>query len=259
MLRFANWKIVAILAMTLSAVLVVAPSLLSPSNYEALAARLPYWARPRDHRARPRPAGRLQRHAGGRQALRVAHAGQESARRRRAAFCARRRWRSTGGIGRRRAACSCASRTPPTAPRSCPSCSRWRRATAKPASAARRRSKSTTPATASSASSSPTPASPTKSRRAVEQSIEVIRRRVDALGTREPNIQRQGDDRILVQVPGLQDPEQLKTILGQTAKLEFRLVAEPGQSPAEIEELEQADQQRQDAPSRSRSWCRARI
>ena len=81
-----------------------------------------------------------------------------------------------------------------------------------------------------------------KVRRAVDQSIEVIRRRIDALGTREPSIQRQGDDRIIVEVPGLQDPEQLKTILGQTAKLEFRLVAEPGQSPAETEELEQTDQ-----------------
>ena len=47
-----------------------------------------------------------------------------------------------------------------------------------------------------------------KVRRAVDQSIEVLRRRVDALGTTEPNIQRQGADRILVQVPGLQDPEQ---------------------------------------------------
>ena len=46
MLRFAKWKIVAILAMTFSAMLVVAPSLLTPSNYEALAARLPDWARP---------------------------------------------------------------------------------------------------------------------------------------------------------------------------------------------------------------------
>jgi SecD/SecF fusion protein len=64
-------------------------------------------------------------------------------------------------------------------------------------------------------------------RRAVDQAIEVLRRRVDALGTTEPNIQRQGLDRILVQVPGLQDPQRLKTILGQTAKLEFRMLAEP--------------------------------
>src|SRR5919107_476714 len=62
-------------------------------------------------------------------------------------------------------------------------------------------------------------------RRAVDQAIEVLRRRVDALGTTEPNIQRQGVDRILVQVPGLQDPQRLKDILGRTAKLEFRLLA----------------------------------
>jgi protein-export membrane protein SecD len=61
-------------------------------------------------------------------------------------------------------------------------------------------------------------------RAAVDQSIEIVRRRVDELGTTEPNIQRQGADRILVQVPGLQDPSRLKDLLGQTAKLTFRLV-----------------------------------
>ncbi len=61
-------------------------------------------------------------------------------------------------------------------------------------------------------------------RSTIEQSIEIIRRRIDALGTTEPTIQRQGVDRILVQVPGLQDPEQLKRLLGTTAKLAFRLV-----------------------------------
>ena len=59
---------------------------------------------------------------------------------------------------------------------------------------------------------------------AVEQSIEVIGRRVNELGTTEPIVQRQGDDRILVQVPGLQDPQRLKDILGQTAKLTFQMV-----------------------------------
>ena len=59
---------------------------------------------------------------------------------------------------------------------------------------------------------------------AVSQSIEVIGRRVNELGTTEPIIQRQGDDRILVQVPGLQDPQRLKEILGQTAKLTFQMV-----------------------------------
>jgi preprotein translocase subunit SecD len=61
-------------------------------------------------------------------------------------------------------------------------------------------------------------------RQAVEQSIQIIERRVNELGTVEPLIQRQGVDRVLVQVPGLQDPTRLKQLLGQTAKMEFRMV-----------------------------------
>ncbi len=60
----------------------------------------------------------------------------------------------------------------------------------------------------------------------LEQSIEVVRRRIDEMGTREPDIAREGEDRILVQVPGLQDPDRLKTILGKTAKMTFQLVDE---------------------------------
>ena len=59
---------------------------------------------------------------------------------------------------------------------------------------------------------------------AMEQAVEVIRRRIDELGTREPTIVRQGTNRIVVQVPGLQDPSALKALLGKTAKLEFKLV-----------------------------------
>jgi preprotein translocase subunit SecD len=61
-------------------------------------------------------------------------------------------------------------------------------------------------------------------RQSVEQSIQIVERRVNELGTVEPSIQRQGLDRILVQVPGLQDPSRLKELLGKTAKLTFRLV-----------------------------------
>ncbi len=61
-------------------------------------------------------------------------------------------------------------------------------------------------------------------RQAVEQSIQIVQRRIDELGTVEPVIQRQGVDRILVQVPGLQDPQRLKDLLGKTAKLDFRMV-----------------------------------
>jgi protein-export membrane protein SecD len=60
--------------------------------------------------------------------------------------------------------------------------------------------------------------------RTLQQSIEIIRRRVDELGTTEPTIQRQGETRILVQVPGLDDPQRLKSLLGQTAKMNFHLV-----------------------------------
>ena len=56
------------------------------------------------------------------------------------------------------------------------------------------------------------------------KSIEIVRRRVDETGTREPIIQMQGDSRILLQVPGLQDPEGLKKLLGKTAKMSFHLM-----------------------------------
>src|SRR5579863_5753583 len=50
---------------------------------------------------------------------------------------------------------------------------------------------------------------------AAERSIEIVRRRIDELGTKEPTVQREGDDRILVQVPGLDDPERLKNVIGK--------------------------------------------
>ena len=61
-------------------------------------------------------------------------------------------------------------------------------------------------------------------RKIVDQSIEIVRRRIDELGTKEPVIQSQGVDRIVVQLPGLQNPEYVKTLLGKTAKLSFHMV-----------------------------------
>lgn len=60
----------------------------------------------------------------------------------------------------------------------------------------------------------------------LEQSIEIVSRRIDETGTKEPIIQRQGDRRIIVQVPGLEDPAELKRLLGKTAKMTFHLVNE---------------------------------
>jgi preprotein translocase subunit SecD len=85
--------------------------------------------------------------------------------------------------------------------------------------------------------------------KAMAQAVEVIRRRIDELGTREPTIIRQGDTRIVVQVPGLQDPAALKALLGKTAKLEFKLVdtdADPalaaqGRAPAGSQVLPRAE------------------
>jgi len=83
-------------------------------------------------------------------------------------------------------------------------------------------------------------------RQSVEQSIQIVERRVNELGTVEPSIQRQGIDRILVQVPGLQDPSRLKELLGKTAKLTFRMVdqsvpqdqLDQGKAPPESEILQ---------------------
>ena len=61
---------------------------------------------------------------------------------------------------------------------------------------------------------------------AVDQSVEIVRRRIDEFGTKEPTIQRQGNDRVLVQVPGDRDPDRLKRALGTVAKLTFRFVEE---------------------------------
>ena len=60
--------------------------------------------------------------------------------------------------------------------------------------------------------------------KAVTQTIEIIRRRIDALGTREPSITQQGATRIVIEAAGLSDPEKLKAIIGKTAKLTFQMV-----------------------------------
>lgn len=58
----------------------------------------------------------------------------------------------------------------------------------------------------------------------LQQSIEIVRRRIDETGTKEPSIQAQGKDRILVQVPGMKSPDELKKVLGKTAKMTFHLL-----------------------------------
>lgn len=69
--------------------------------------------------------------------------------------------------------------------------------------------------------------------RTIQQSLEIIRRRVDLVGTREPTIQRQGTDRILIQVPGIGSAAELKALIGTTAKLTFNPVIRRTTNPAE--------------------------
>ena len=99
----------------------------------------------------------------------------------------------------------------------------------------------TVTATGSTITLSPTdPAITERVRQAVDQSIQIVERRVNELGLVEPTIQREGVDRILVQVPGLQDPSRLKEILGKTAKLDFRMV-DPSMAPEQAELAHPAD------------------
>ena len=61
---------------------------------------------------------------------------------------------------------------------------------------------------------------------AMEQSLEIIRSRIDELGTREPTIIAQGEERILIELPGIKNPKRIKEIIGTTAKLTFRFIAD---------------------------------
>ncbi|MBM3490646.1 MAG: protein translocase subunit SecD [Alphaproteobacteria bacterium] len=105
-----------------------------------------------------------------------------------------------------------------------------------------------------------------RKRHAIAQSIEIIRRRIDEAGTRDPTIQRQGEDRILVQLPGEQNPDRVKRLIGKTAKMVFRLVdptATPediasGRAPAGSEILE-SDGRRADGSAEQHYAVRKRI
>lgn len=79
----------------------------------------------------------------------------------------------------------------------------------------------------------------------LRQSVETIRRRVDSLGVREPAIQQQGDNRVLLQLPGVENPGRVKEIIGKTARLDFMLVDEEANRSfpiqTKINELKQID------------------
>jgi protein-export membrane protein SecD len=71
----------------------------------------------------------------------------------------------------------------------------------------------------------------------IDQAIPVLGQRIDPVGTLEANITRSGADRVILQVPGVEDPTRLEELAGKIAKLEFRFVANPGADPASVEQL----------------------
>ena len=73
---------------------------------------------------------------------------------------------------------------------------------------------------------------------AMEQSLEIIRSRIDELGTREPTIIAQGEERILIELPGIKNPKRIKEIIGTTAKLTFRFMADNDAKQSSYEKLQ---------------------
>ena len=74
-----------------------------------------------------------------------------------------------------------------------------------------------------------------------DQALEIVRRRIDEIGTNEPNILKRGNDRILVELPGLDDPMRIKSLLGKTANLTFRFVTNNTEDAFGAEKLEFED------------------
>jgi SecD/SecF fusion protein len=243
MLRFPTWKITSILAMTAFALFLIVPSLLSPAHREALISHLPKWVP-----ARALVLG-LDLQGGSHVLLEVDSNSVMKSLVDNLRDSVRRTLREekiaiTGGIGLLPRGVQVRIPDPEERARVMP---KFRQSAATFGSGftstARSPAFDVTENDDGLIQFTVTEAGvDSKVRRAVEQSIEVLRRRVDALGTTEPNIQREGNDRILVEVPGLQDTRKLKEILGTTAKLEFRLVAEPGADPSDVELLDQIDQ-----------------
>ncbi len=70
-----------------------------------------------------------------------------------------------------------------------------------------------------------------------DQALEIVRRRIDEIGTNEPNILKRGNDRVLVELPGLDDPKRIKSLLGKTANLTFRFVSKNDEDSFGVEKL----------------------
>jgi len=83
-----------------------------------------------------------------------------------------------------------------------------------------------------------------------DQALEIVRRRIDEIGTNEPNILKRGNDRILVELPGLDDPMRIKSLLGKTANLTFRFVSSDNQDSFGVEKIQYEDGSNEDFVSK---------
>ena len=83
-----------------------------------------------------------------------------------------------------------------------------------------------------------------------DQALEIVRRRIDEIGTNEPNILKRGNDRVLVELPGLDDPMRIKSLLGKTANLTFRFVSNNDQDSFGVEKLQYEDGSNEDFVSK---------
>ena len=83
-----------------------------------------------------------------------------------------------------------------------------------------------------------------------DQALEIIRRRIDEIGTNEPNILKRGNDRILVELPGLDDPQRIKSLLGKTANLTFRFISNENEDSFGVEKLSYENSQDEDLVSK---------
>lgn len=241
MLRFATWKVVSIIGMIVVAVLLVIPSLLSERTRASLDAALPAWAQPRTLTLGLDLQGgsHVLLQVDGTDVVKTMVANLRDDVRR---ILREEHVQITGGIGTQPRGVTLRIPSAEDRAKVMPKLRQLANPTAALFGSSGAPAYDVTEDGSGTIQIAVTDAGVTdKIRRAVDQSIEVIRRRVDALGTTEPSIQREGNDRILVEVPGLQDPEKLKKILGTTAKLEFRLVADPGANPSDYEMLEETD------------------
>ena len=83
-----------------------------------------------------------------------------------------------------------------------------------------------------------------------DQALEIVRRRIDEIGTNEPNILKRGNDRILVELPGLDDPMRIKSLLGKTANLTFRFITNNTEDSFGAEKLKYEDNDEEEVVSK---------